>query len=318
MNAIRVHEYGDANVLTHEEIPRPEPAADELLVRVHAAGVNPIDWMVREGYADDALDPSLPYVPGWDLSGVVADVGTSVSAFAPGDEVFGLMGMPDPGNAYAEYATVPAEDVVLKSDALTHEEAAAIPMVALTARRALFEVGDVRSGQRVLVHAAAGGVGHIAVQLASHAGASVIGTASERNEGFLRELGVDEFVDYRNQSFEDELSDIDVILDAVGGETLEQSIDVITHGGRIVTLPKPPSQNVVTNARNERNASIDWFSVEPDAAALSEIRTLVENGHLSVTVSDAWPLSEAHAAHRASQRGHVRGKLVLTTDFGAD
>ncbi|ADQ69481.1 Zn-dependent oxidoreductase, NADPH:quinone reductase [Halogeometricum borinquense DSM 11551] len=318
MNAIRVHEYGDADVLTHEDIPRPEPAADELLVRVHAAGVNPIDWMVREGYADNALDPSLPYVPGWDLSGVVADVGTSVSAFAPGDEVFGLVGMPDPGNAYAEYATVPAEDVVLKSDALTHEEAAAIPMVALTARRALFEVGDVRSGQRVLVHAAAGGVGHIAVQLASHAGASVIGTASARNEGFLRELGVDEFVDYRNQSFEDELSDIDVILDAVGGETLEQSIDVITHGGRIVTLPKPPSQNVVTNARNERNASIDWFSVEPDAAALSEIRTLVENGHLSVTVSDAWPLSEAHAAHRASQRGHVRGKLVLTTDFEAD
>ncbi|QIB73920.1 NADP-dependent oxidoreductase [Halogeometricum borinquense] len=318
MNAIRVHEYGDADVLTHEEIPRPEPAADELLVRVHAAGVNPIDWMVREGYADDALDPSLPYVPGWDLSGVVADVGTSVSAFAPGDEVFGLVEMPDPGNAYAEYATVPAEDVVLKSDALTHEEAAAIPMVALTARRALFVVGDVRPGQRVLVHAAAGGVGHIAVQLASHAGASVIGTASARNEGFLRELGVDEFIDYRNQSFEDELSDIDVVLDAVGGETLERSIDVITRGGRIVTLPEPPSQNVVTNARNERNASIDWFSVEPDAAALSEIRTLVENDHLRVAVSDAWPLSEAHAAHRASQRGHVRGKLVLTTDFGAD
>ena len=314
MRAIRAHEYGGADVLRLESVPRPEPAADEVLVRVRAAGVNPIDWLVREGYADDALAPSPPYVPGWDLSGVVEAVGSSVSAFDPGDEVFGLVRMPDPGETYAEYAAVPATDVVLTPETLDHAAAAGLPMVGLTAWRALFDDGGLREGQRVLVHAAAGGVGHVAVQLAASAGARVVGTASARNEAFVRDLGVDEFVDYRNQRFEDAVTDAALVLDTVGGDTLERSIDALADGGRIVTLPEPPSERLVETARRERNATVRWFSVEPDAATLAALRALVDDGVVRPTISDVRPLSEAAAAHRESERGHVRGKLVLEID----
>lgn len=316
MKAIRVHEYGDADVLQYEEMPRPEPTAGELLVRVRAAGVNPIDWLVREGYVDEALSPSLPYIPGWDLSGSIETVGTDVSAFETGEDVFGLVRLPDPGNTYAEYATVPADDVVLKPEPLSHREAAAVPMVALTAWRALFEVGGLRQGERVLIHAGAGGVGHMAVQFANNRGVHVIGTASGRNEEYLRTLGVDEFIDYDKQQFEDEVQDVDLVLDAIGGEVLERSISVLKHDGRIVTLPEPPSEEISTTAETERNATIHWFSVEPNAATLSEIRTLIEDEQIDVTISDVWPLSEASTAQRESQRGHVRGKLVLQIDGG--
>ena len=318
MRAITVREHGDADVLSLEERPRPDPEADELLVRVRAAGVNPIDWMIRAGYTDEALSPSLPYVPGWDLSGVVEAVGSAVTAFEPGDEVFGLVRMPDPGATYAEYAAVPAEDVVLKPETLEHTTAAALPMVGLTARHALFGEGALRTGQRVLVHAAAGGVGHVAVQLATAAGARVVGTASGRNESFLHDLGVDEFVDYREQRFEDVLDDVDLVLDAVGGETLERSIRVLKPGGRIVTLPEPPSDEVVETARRERDATVRWFSVEPDASTLAEIRALVDEGRVHPTVSGVYPLVEADAAHRESEAGHVRGKLVLEIGAGTN
>jgi NADPH:quinone reductase-like Zn-dependent oxidoreductase len=262
MRAIRVYEHGGPDVLCEETVPRPEPASDEVLVRVRAAGVNPIDWLVREGYADDAVDPSLPYVPGWDLSGVVADVGTSVSALEPDDEVFGLVGLPETGETYAEYA-------------------------------------------------AAGGVGHLAVQFADRAGAHVVGTASARNEAYLRDLGVDEFVDYRSRRFEAVVDGVDVVLDAVGGDTLDRSVDVLCAGGRLVTLPEPPGDGVVERARNDRDATVHWFSIEPDAAALATVRDRLAAGDVEVTVSDAWPLSEAALAHREIERGHVRGKLVL-------
>jgi len=312
MYAIRVHEHGGTETLSGEEIPRPEPNDDDLLVRVEAAGVNPIDWMAREGYADDALDPALPYVPGWDLSGVVEQTGEEVSAFEPGDEVFGLVGMPDPGETYAEYAPVPATDVVEKPESIGHHAAAAVPMAALTARRALFEEADLRGGERVLVHAAAGGVGHFAVQLADHVDAEVVGTASARNASFLADLGVDDFVDYRSRRFEAVVDDVDVVLDCVGGETLARSVDVVAEGGRLVTLPEPPTDAVVERARTERNATVDWFSVEPDAAALAELRDLAVDGVIRPTVSGVWPLSEAGAVHEESASGHVRGKLVLS------
>lgn len=318
MRAIRVHEFGGADVLRYEEVPKPEPADDELSVRTRAAGVNPIDWMVREGYADEALDPSLPYVPGWDLSGTVESVGAAASGFEPGDDVFGLVGMPDPGNAYAEYAAVPADEVVAKPETLTHTEAAAVPMAALTAWRALFEAGDLRDGQRVLVHAAAGGVGHMAVQFATQRGAHVVGTASGRNETYLRELGVDEFVDYRRRAFETVVDGVDLVVDAVGGETLERSVDVLSEGGRLVTLPEPPAERVVDRARATRDATVHWFSVEPDPTTLATVRDLIDDGRVEPTVSDTWPLAEADAAHRESQAGHVRGKLVLETDPGTD
>lgn len=314
MQAVRVHEYGGPERLRYEEVPRPDPGDGELLVRVRAAGVNPVDWLVREGYADEALDPSLPYVPGWDLSGEVVETGADVAAFDPGDAVFGLASMPDPGETYAEYAAVPASDVVEKPDTLDHTEAAVLPMVGLTARRALFDVADLGAGDRVLVHAAAGGVGHLAVQLAAHVDAHVVGTASAGNESFLRDLGVDEFVDYRSRRFEAVLDEVDVVLDGVGGETLERSVGVVTEGGRIVTLPEPPDSELVERARAARDATVEWFSVEPDAAALAEVRDQVVAGRVRPVVSGQYSLSEARAAHERSADGHVRGKLVLVPD----
>ncbi|ELY75286.1 NADP-dependent oxidoreductase [Natrinema gari] len=316
MRAIRIHEHGGSDMLTAETVPRPEPGDDELLVRVRAAGVNPIDWMVREGYTDEALSPSLPTILGWDLSGIVEMVGAAVSEFEPGDEVFGLVGLPDPGGAYAEYAAVPADEVVTKPTPLSHADAAGLPMVGLTAWRALFDAGALRDGQRVLVHAAAGGVGHVAVQLAAHAGAHVVGTASGENEAYLRELGVDEFVNYRAERFERVVDSVDLVLDAVGGDTLERSIAVLADGGRIVTLPEPPSEAVCETVRQERNATVDWFSIEPDATTLAELRALIEDGHLRPTVSGSYPLSDVATAHQESEDGHVRGKLVL--EVGGD
>jgi NADPH:quinone reductase-like Zn-dependent oxidoreductase len=316
MQAIRVHEFGGPEKLSCERVPRPTPGPGEVLVRVEAAGVNPIDWLVREGYADEALNPTLPYVPGWDLSGTVESLGDGVTAFSPGDAVFGLVGMPDPGRTYATYAAVAADDVVAKPASLDHAEAAAVPMAALTAWHALFEAGDLRADQRVLVHAAAGGVGHMAVQFADHAGAHVVGTASGRNEAFLRELGVDEFVNYREQAFESVVDGVDLVLDAVGGETLERSLDAVADGGRIVTLPEPPGEAVVDRARSARNAAVEWFSVEPDSTTLAEVRTRIEAGQVAPTVSETFPLAEAAAAQKTSKAGHVRGKLVLRTDDG--
>jgi NADPH:quinone reductase-like Zn-dependent oxidoreductase len=252
-------------------------------------------------------------VPGWDVSGVVETVGADVAAFDRGDEVFGLVRLPDTGETYAEYAAVPATDVVRKPPSLSHSVAAAVPMVGLTARRALFEEGDLQRGERVLVHAAAGGVGHVAVQLATRVGAHVVGTASARNEPFLRELGVDEFVDDRSQRFEAVVDDVDLVVDAVGGDTLERSVDVLARGGRLVTLPEPPSAKIDARAR-DRDATVHWFSVEPDAARLADLRTLLDQGDLEVTVSDTWPLPKAPAAQEESRRGHVRGKLVLEVD----
>jgi NADPH:quinone reductase-like Zn-dependent oxidoreductase len=312
MTAIRVHEYGDADTLNVETVPCPRPGKNEILVRVSAAGVNPIDWMVREGYVDDALDPSLPYIPGWDLSGTVTAVGEGVTRFSSGDSVFGLIEMPEPGNAYAEYASVPANHVVRKPDYLDHIKAAAVPMVGLTAWRALFTTGELESDQQVLIHAGAGGVGHMAVQFADHIGAEVIATASGRNETYLRDLGVDEFVNYRDSQFEKVVDGADLVVDAVGGETLDRSVAVLNDGGSIVTLPEPPTDAVRERARSECNGTVEWFSVQPDTEILGRIRGLLEDGHVEPTVSDTFPLTDAHVAHRQSQDGHVRGKLVLT------
>lgn len=312
MKAVRVHEYGGPDVLQYETVPRPQPDDDQVLVDVRAAGVNPIDWLVREGYADETLDPSLPYVPGWDLAGVAADVGPAVESIERGEAVFGLVCMPEPGETYAEYATAPGSELVAAPERLTLRAAAGVPMVALTAWRALFDVGDLDDGERVLVHAAAGGVGHVAVQLAAQAGAVIVGTASADNEGYLRELGVDAVVDYRHQRFESVVDDVDLVLDAVGGDTLARSIEVLADGGRIVTLPEPPSPAVESRAREMRGARVEWFSVEPDPSTLVEIRELIDAGQLRPTISDTVPLRAAADAHERSQAGHVRGKLVLT------
>lgn len=305
IQAIRVHEFGDPDVLRYETAPKPEPSADELLVRVHAAGVNSLDCLFRRGIIEE---PSLPWTPGFDLSGVVEAVGEDVTTFEAGNSVYGqVRGPPEPGNTYAEYAAVPAEDVVHVPDRITHTKAAGVPMVALTAWQALFDKGDLSEEERVLFHGAAGGVGHIAVQLANWRGASVIGTGSARNEEFLYELGVDEFVNYREERFEEVVDDVDVVIDTQGGETRERSFEVLSKGGVLVSLKGPPDEDLAEEYA-VRGQSV---FAQPDAATLTKISELIEDGTLDVTISSVHPLAEAQTAHEQFEDGHNRGKSVL-------
>jgi NADPH:quinone reductase-like Zn-dependent oxidoreductase len=306
MKAIRVHAYGGAENLVLEEIGRPAITDDELLVRVHAAGVNPVDWKVREGYLRGSLPFQPPFIPGYDLSGVVEEVGTRVKDFSPGDAVFAFLDLARPG-ACAEYAAVKAGEAVVKPAALAHVGAAAVPLAALTAWQCLFDIAGVQSGMKVLIHAAAGGVGHFAVQLARWAGAHVIGTASATNQAFLRRLGVHQAIDYTVARFEEEVSDIDVVLDLLGGEVRERSWPILRKGGILVSSLAPEPAAEVLAKYQVRGTNM---LVKPDNLELGEIAQLIDAGKLRPEVT-TYPLSEIRRAHLLSQTGHTRGKLVL-------
>ncbi|MEU9993929.1 NADP-dependent oxidoreductase [Streptomyces sp. NPDC050848] len=305
MRAVVVEQWGGPEQLVEREVERPEPGLNEVLVRVHAAGVNPVDWKTRASGALIDWD-ALPIV-GWDVSGTVEAVGPGVGNLRVGDEVFGMPLFPRQAGGYAEYVVAPARHLAPKPASLTHVEAAALPLAALTAWQALVDAADVQPGERVLVHAAAGGVGHLAVQIAKARGAYVIGTASAAKHELLRELGADEAVDYREARFEDVVSDVDIVLDALGGETAERSLKVLRTGGRLITLPGP--DDVPAAPEGVRAA---WVLVEPDHLGLREITALVESGALRPVVDTVLPLSEAAKAHELGERGRTTGKIVLS------
>src|SRR5258705_7263236 len=241
MKAIRIHNYGGPEALQYEDAPRPEPQVGEVLVRVHAAGVNPIDWKVREGHMKDFWPHKFPLILGWDLSGVVEELGAGPAAagrFKIGDEVYSI---PDPtrNGAYADYIVVRESECSLKPNSLHHIRAAAVPLAALTAWQSLFDTAQLQPGQRVLIHAGSGGVGHLAVQLAKWKGAYVFATASTKNQDLLRQLGVDKAIDYTQQRFEDVARNIDIVLDTIGGETQERSWSVLKKDGVLVSLVQP-------------------------------------------------------------------------------
>ncbi len=306
MNAVRIHDFGGPEVLQYEQAPRPVPAAGELLIRVHAAGINPVDWKTRERGAATRRD-QLPLILGWDVSGIVEEAGDGVADFSAGDAVYGLVRFPAPGSAYAEYLTAPADQLAPRPGSLDHVEAAAMPLVALTAWQALFDAAGLAAGQTLLVHAAAGGVGHIAVQLAKWKGARVIGTASARNEDFLREIGVDQFIDYTTTRFEDVVSDIDVVLDTMAEDTRERSWGVLKRGGVLVSILGDPSPESAA----ERGVRAARTLVQPNATQLRELTTLFDSGEVKPAIDSVFPLQEVRAAHERIQTGHVRGKVVL-------
>jgi NADPH:quinone reductase-like Zn-dependent oxidoreductase len=293
-------------MLRHEETPRPEPGAGEVLVRVHAAGVNPVDWKVRAGYLKEMLHYSLPFIPGWDFSGVAEGVGAGVKTLLVGDEVYGHLQIGGDG-AYAQYIVARESGTALKPKSVDHTHAAAIPLAALTAWQALFDAAGLASGQSVLIHGAAGGVGTFAVQLGRWKGAHVIGTASKRNHAYLRGLGADEVVDYNTTRFEDVVRDVDVVLDTITGETMERSWQVLKKGGILVSILEPPSQEKAARY-GVRQAHV---FVRPSAEQLEEIARLVDSGELKAVVESVLPLEGARRAHELSQTGHVRGKIVL-------
>jgi len=310
MKAVRIHNFGGPEVLQYEDAPRPQvAAATEVLIRVYAAGVNPIDWKVREGYMKDLWPHKFPLIPGWDLSGVVEEIEPGPAAagrFKKGDEVYSV---PDPARdgAYAEYIVVRESELALKPKSLHHVHAAAVPLAALTAWQALFDAGQLVSGQRILIHGGSGGVGHVAVQLAKWKGAHVLATASTKNQELLRELGVDEPIDYTKQKFEDVARDVDLVLDLIGGETQERSWSVLKNGGALLSLVQPPSVEKA-KALGVRAA---FVAGHPSGAQLAEIAHLIDSRKLKPIVERILPLVEVRRAHELSQSGHTRGKIVL-------
>ncbi|GGP83714.1 MULTISPECIES: NADP-dependent oxidoreductase [Streptomyces] len=305
MRAIVVKEWGGPENLVEREIERPEPGLGEVLVRVHAAGVNPVDWKTRASGALIAWGET-PIV-GWDVSGTVEAVGPGVTLYAPGDEVYGMPHFPRQAGGYAEYVVAPARHFARKPASLDHVQAAALPLAALTAWQALVDTAGVTAGQRVLVHAAAGGVGHLAVQIAKARGAYVIGTASAAKHDVLRELGADELIDYRSVDFAEAVADVDVVLDALGGDTAERSLKVLKPGGHLVSLPGPDS---VPAGADGVNAS--WVLVDPDLGGLQAIAELADKGLLKPLVETVLPLAEAARAHEIGEQGRTTGKIVLT------
>ncbi len=305
MKAVRIHTYGGPEVLVYEDVARPEAAAGEVLLRVHAAGVNPADWKTRSGPARPGA--MLPMILGWDVSGVVEALGPEVTEFQEGDAVYGMIRFPLAGATYAEYVAAPVAHIAHKPATIDHIHAAAVPLAGLTAWQALFEKAHLTAGQTVLILGAAGGVGHLAVQLAKSRGAYVLGTASTRNIEFLHRIGVDQAIDYTTTALETAVHNVDVVFDTVGGESRERSLRVIKQGGTLVSIVfgRPSAEQAVAGV------NVQGMLVQPNAAQLGQIAQLIDAGKVHITVDTVLPLASARKAHELSETHRTRGKIVL-------
>jgi NADPH:quinone reductase-like Zn-dependent oxidoreductase len=308
MRAIGQDVLGGPEVLKEVELPRPAPGPSQLLVRVHAAGLNPTDWKHRASSLFLG-ERRWPFVLGWDVSGVVEAIGFGVTLFKPGDEVFGMLPYPYGVGAHAEYVTGPARAFAHKPAEIDHVQAGALPLAALTAYQALVDTARVREGQRVLIHAAAGGVGHLAVQIAKARGAYVIGTASAGKHAFLRELGVDEPIDYRSVDVNETVTSVDVVLDTLGGDNGVRSLRTLRGGGIVISILRGPRE---FRAEADRlGVRAEQLLVEADHAGMSAIADLVAAGTLRARIAEAFPLRDAAKAHELGETGRTAGKLVL-------
>src|SRR6266404_3325677 len=306
MKAIVLHEHGGPEVLTYEDVPRPEPKEDQILVRVIAAGVNPVDGMIRSGMFAKHDKSAFPIILGGDIAGVVEKVGSRITKFKAGDPVFAYVSL-DNGGGYAQYALATEREAAPKPKSLTYVEAAAVPIVALTAWQALIDTAKLSAGQTVLIHGGSGGVGTFAIQIAKARGARVIATASTANQDFLKQLGADVAIDYTKQKFEDVAKDVDVVLDSVGKDTLQRSYGVVKKGGIIVSLVARPKESELEKHGIRGTA----LNAEPNSGELAEIGRLIDAKKIKVIVSQTFPLSEAMKAQEQVATGHTRGKVVL-------
>lgn len=308
MRAVIINEYGDKSVLVEQELPKPEIKPNQVLVEVYATSVNPIDWKLRAGYLKQMLDWSFPIILGWDVAGKIVEVGSEVKNYQVGDEVFAR---PDttPAGTYAEFTAVDDELLAKKPSNLTFEEAASIPLAGLTAWQCLVDNTKVKKGDKVLIQAGAGGVGSMAIQMAKHLGAYVATTASEKNQAYVKELGADEFINYRTQQFEDELSDYDAVIDTMGGEILNKSFQVLKRGGRLVTIAGQPDE--VLAEKHQVTASSYWLT--PNGKQLGELGELLEKEIIKPQVGHVFDFSAAalQEAHELSETHHAKGKIVI-------
>lgn len=306
MMAVRTHTPSGPEGLSYEKAPLPESMDEEVLIRVHAAGVNPADWQMMER---DDPNRRYPWTPGFDVSGIIASVGSTVTKFQEGESVYGML-FPTPAGAFAEYAKANINQISHKPKSIDHIESAAMPIAALTAWQALFDVAQIHPGQKILIHAAAGGVGHIAVQLAKWQGTYIYGTASDNNKHFLSSIGVDVIIDYNRYKFEDVVKNVDVVLDPFGGELGRRSINVLRKDGFLVSLKRNP-EVFITAA--EKGLRAEYLSITANMTRLTEITKLVDSGHLRPHIDKVLPLSEARKALEENRAGHTRGKIVLCT-----
>jgi NADPH:quinone reductase-like Zn-dependent oxidoreductase len=295
---VLIHETGSPEVLHYEQADRPEPGEGQVLIRVHAASVNPTDWKARRGLSETRL----PAVLGRDASGTVEL--SCAEGFDEGDEVFGYVA----GGGYAEFAVASADAIARKPAGLSHEQAAALPVAGMTAWQALFDRGGLERGQSALIAGSAGGVGHLAVQFANVAGARVIGSGSSRNRDFVLGLGADEYVDYTEQDVSQTVSGVDVAFDTVGGDTTQTLVPTVRDGGILVTIASAPPEE----AARSRGARAELLVMSPSSAQLTRIAELVAGGEVRVEISEVLPLTEVQQAHELSESGHTRGKIVLT------
>jgi NADPH:quinone reductase-like Zn-dependent oxidoreductase len=315
MKAVQIYEPGDVDVLKYEDVERPEPQKGEVLVRVRAVGINLVDCVTREHGLMSTGTKVLPYVVGWDISGEVVALGEGVTAFAIGDEVYGMPRFPNEAKAYSEYITSPVADLALKPRKLTHQEAAGVPLAGLTAWQALFDTAHLQAGQTVFISGGAGGVGHYAIQLAKWKGARVITTTSTRNVEFVRDLGADVVIDYTRQAFTQIIRDIDVVLDTIGGDVLRNSFKVVKHGGLIVSLPLHLGVEALGNQlAPQHGVEFAVVRVHPSGEQMAALAKVADAGWLKTYVDAVFPLKDVAQAHKLSEGGHVRGKLVLTLE----
>ncbi len=303
IQAIRIHNYVGSEELKLEQVQRPEPQADEVLVRVLAAGVNPIDWKITEGWMKNFRPVQFPYIPGRDIAGIVEEVGPGVTVFQKGQAVFGQSAK----GGYAEYTTASINTLALKPDNISFAEAATIPVGATTAWQGLFDQGNLQPGQTVLIQGAAGGVGLFAVQFAHWKGAHVIGTTSTSHVDFVRSLGADTIIDYKTTPVEQAVHDVDIVYDTVGAPTLASSLKVLKDGGTLVTIAGQPDEAQV----REKHAHVAFFSSQVSRDLLTTFAHLIQEGQVKVLIEATYPLAHVGQAHEHSKTGHGRGRIVL-------
>ena len=306
MKAVRIHEYGNRNVLAFEDAPMPSIASNEVLVRVVAASVNPVDWKIREGYLKEMISYPMPLTLGWDVSGVVTAVGADVTRFRVGDAVYSRPDIKRNGT-YAEYVAIRDSEIALKPLTISHNEAASLPLAGITAWEALITTAQLSAGQKVLIHAGSGGVGSLAIQLAKTRGAHVIATTSGKNRALVESLGADEVIDYKTQNFAEILGDIDVVFDTLGGDIQESSWSVLKKGGILVSIVNPPSDTKAS----ELGVRGAFLFIEPNAYILEQLAELVEQGKLRPVIGAEFALQDIEKAHALSETGRTVGKIVL-------
>jgi NADPH:quinone reductase-like Zn-dependent oxidoreductase len=315
MKAAIIDKFGDADVLKIAEVSKPKINDEQVLIKVKATGINPVDTKVRAGTSGISRQIKLPAILGWDVSGIIENVGKNVQSFKNGDEVFGCIGFPGLGKTYAEFTVADPQLLAKKPYNISFEEAAAVPLAGLTAYQAINEELKVSPQQKILIQASAGGVGHLAVQFAKINGASVIGTASENNERFLKSIGVDQFIDYKKEKFEQLVHDVDAALDAMGGEILYRTLSCVKRGGIVVCLPSSTKNDPkAIELANERNVKLIWPMMRPDGEQIQLIANWLEDKKMKVSVDKIFTLDQIGWAHKAVETHQTKGKVVVKVD----